>query len=162
MGNNNMASRGLMLSFLKNSIQHNLRNQSTVKGLVVKNSPCIANVVYRKLSSSLVRKGGAEKVELRTQEEITKYVKEETDKNWVGFGAYPWDRFKDNVYGNIAVFFYNYMPDYQMHNWAMREGYLLLKEREDAGIFPISADLIDPEKVKLPSDEELGDIDVRI
>ena len=151
-----MASRGLMLSFLKNSIQHNLRNQPTVKGLVVRNSPCIANVVYRKLSSSLVRKGDAEKVELRTQEEITKYVKEETDKvnflckvsgyahsincmhwriyqdvytilrfqNWVGFGAYPWDRFKDNVYGNIAffcvaitivfpVFFYNYMPDYQ-------------------------------------------------
>ena len=69
-----------MLSFLKNSIQHNLRNQPTVKGLVVRNSPCIANVVYRKLSSSLVRKGGAEKVELRTQEEITKYVKEETDK----------------------------------------------------------------------------------
>merc|ERR1712226_801469 len=75
-----MASRGLMLSFLKNSIQHNLRNQPTVKGLVVKNSPCIANVVYRKLSSSLVRKGDAEKVELRTQEEITKYVKEETDR----------------------------------------------------------------------------------
>ena len=69
-----------MLSFLKNSIQHNLRNQPTVKGLVVRNSPCIANVVYRKLSSSLVRKGDAEKVELRTQEEITKYVKEETDK----------------------------------------------------------------------------------
>ena len=153
-----MASRGLMLSFLKNSIQHNLRSQPAVKGLVVRNSPCIANVVYRKLSSSLVRKGDAEKVELRTQEEITKYVKEETDKvnfsykvssyahsfmilciggsikmyictilrfqNWVGFGAYPWDRFKDNVYGNIAffcvaitivfpVFFYNYMPDYQ-------------------------------------------------
>ena len=69
-----------MLSFLKKSIQHNLRNQPTVKGLVVRNSPCIANVVYRKLSSSLVRKGDAEKVELRTQEEITKYVKEETDK----------------------------------------------------------------------------------
>merc|ERR1712020_616484 len=68
-----------MLTFLKNSIQHNLRNQPTVKGLVVINSPCIANVVYRKLSSSLVRKGDAEKVELRTQEEITKYVKEETD-----------------------------------------------------------------------------------
>ena len=75
-----MASRGLTLSFLKNSIQHNLRNQSNIKGLVIKNSPCIANVVHRKLSSSIVRNGGAEKVELRTQEEITKYVKEETDK----------------------------------------------------------------------------------
>ena len=45
-------------------------------------------------------------------------------QNWVGFGAYPWDRFKDTVFGNIAFFcvaitfvlpvwFYNYMPDYQ-------------------------------------------------
>ena len=57
---------------------------------------------------------------------------------------------------------YHFFCYHRMHNWAMREGYLLLKEREDAGLFPISADLIDPEKVKLPSDEELGDIDVRI
>ena len=47
-------------------------------------------------------------------------------------------------------------------NWTQREAYLLLKEREDAGIFPISKDFIDPEKVILPSDEELGDIDILI
>ena len=49
-----------------------------------------------------------------------------------------------------------------MHNWATREAYLLLKEREESGVFPISKDLIDPQKVQLPSDEELGDIDIRI
>ena len=51
---------------------------------------------------------------------------------------------------------------HRLHNWAQREAYLLLKEREDAGIFPISKDFIDPEKVNLPSDEELGDIEIRI
>ena len=49
-----------------------------------------------------------------------------------------------------------------LQNWTQREAYLLLKEREDAGIFPISKDFIDPEKVNLPSDEELGDIDILI
>jgi NADH dehydrogenase (ubiquinone) 1 beta subcomplex subunit 11 len=62
----------------------------------------------------------------------------------------------------IPFFIYNYCPDYQLKNWAHREAYLLLKEREDAGIFPISKDFIDPAKIELPSDEELGDIDVKI
>ena len=50
----------------------------------------------------------------------------------------------------------------RLHNWAQREAYLLLKAREDAGIFLISKDFIDPEKVNLPSDEELGPIEIRI
>ena len=49
-----------------------------------------------------------------------------------------------------------------LQNWAQREAFLLLKEREEAGIFPISKDFIDPEKINLPSDEELGDIDILI
>ena len=51
---------------------------------------------------------------------------------------------------------------FRLRNWATREAYLLLKEREDAGVFPISKDFLDPAKVELPSDEELGDIDIRI
>ena len=51
---------------------------------------------------------------------------------------------------------------FSLKNWATREAYLLLKEREDAGIFPISKDFLDPEKVNLPSDEELGDIEILI
>ena len=49
-----------------------------------------------------------------------------------------------------------------MLNWAQREAYLLLKEREAAGIEALSKDYIDPATVQLPSDEELGDIDVKI
>jgi len=50
-----------------------------------------------------------------------------------------------------------YTPDRRMRDWALREAYLVLKEREAAVVEPISKDFIDPEKVlaHLPSDEEL-------
>jgi len=147
-----------------------------VRKVFAKNAPCIANTVYRKFSNSIIRKDAAPtegKIEQRSDEEIKKYVEKEIKENWVSYGFYPWDRYKDNVAGQIAFFcvalitvvpiwIYNYTPDYQLKNWAHREAYLLLKEREDAGIFPISKDFLDPEKVNLPSDEELGDIEIRI
>jgi hypothetical protein len=34
---------------------------------------------------------------------------------------------------------------------------LLLREREAAGIFPIDKNFVDPAKLELPTDEELGD-----
>jgi NADH dehydrogenase (ubiquinone) 1 beta subcomplex subunit 11 len=34
---------------------------------------------------------------------------------------------------------------------------ILLREREAAGIFPVDKNFIDPAKLELPSDEELGD-----
>jgi len=172
-----MASREMLSIILKNTIKNSLKCQHhPVRRVLAKNAPVIANVVYRKFSTSIIRNDAAHqegKIEQRTDEEIKKYVEEEVSKNWVGFGFYPWDRYKDNVAGHIAFFcvamtcvvpiwLYNYMPDYQLKNWAHREAYLLLKEREDAGIFPISKNYLDPEKVVLPSDEELGDIDIRI
>merc|ERR1712080_219549 len=178
--NNNMASREMLSKILKNTIQTSLRgdqHRHPIRRILVKNSPCIANVVYRKLSTSLTLKDAAHehggKIEQRTQEEITKYVGDELQKNWRVYGFYPWDRERDRIAGNIGFFivaasciipiwFYNYMPDYQLKNWATREAYLLLKEREDAGIFPISKDFLDPAKIELPSDEELGEIDIRI
>jgi len=177
--NNNMASREMLSKILKSTIQTSLKGgqqRHPIRRILAKNSPCIANVVYRKLSTSLTLKDAAHehgKIDKRTKEEITKYVGEELQKNWVGYGFYSFDRFRDTVAGNMAFFivaascwipiwFYNYMPDYQLRNWATREAYLLLKEREDAGVFPISKDFLDPAKVELPSDEELGDIDIRI
>jgi len=170
-----MASREMLSKILKNTLQTSLRaQQHPVKKLLSKNAPCIANVVYRKLSSSVIRKGAAEgPIEQRTPEEIKKYVEEECKQGWRGFGFWPHDRFRDKVTGHIAFFavcatfvipvwVYNYLPDYSLKNWAQREAFLLLKEREDAGIFPISKDFLDPEKVNLPSDEELGDIEILI
>jgi len=52
---------------------------------------------------------------------------------------------------------YCYLPNRNMRDWAIREAYLVLAEREAAGVEPISRDLVDPERIlaHLPSDEEL-------
>merc|ERR1719320_1969893 len=57
-----------------------------------------------------------------------------------------------------------YLPDRRMRDWAIREAYLVLKEREAAGVEPVSRDFVDPAKVlaHLPSDEELREAGVVI
>ncbi|XP_014210646.1 NADH dehydrogenase [ubiquinone] 1 beta subcomplex subunit 11, mitochondrial [Copidosoma floridanum] len=55
-----------------------------------------------------------------------------------------------------------YIPDNRYKDWAQREAYLRLREREAAGLPPITLNVIDEAKVKLPTDEELGDTDVII
>ena len=75
-----MASREMLSKILKTTIQSSLRGQQhPVKRVLVKNAPCIANVVYRKLSTSIIRKDAAHdgKIEQRSAEEIKKYVEEE-------------------------------------------------------------------------------------
>jgi len=49
-------------------------------------------------------------------------------------------------------------------DWATREAYLVLREREAAGLEPLSKDFVDPEKVlaHLPSDDELKEAGVVI
>ena len=76
-----MASREMLSIILKNTIKSGLKCQHhPVRKVLVKNAPCIANVVYRKLSTSILRKDAAHddgKIVQRTPDEITKYVKEE-------------------------------------------------------------------------------------
>lgn len=59
-------------------------------------------------------------------------------------------------------FYLAYTPDPKLRDWSQREAFILLREREAAGIFPLSPDLIDPSLVELPSDEELGDTEIII
>jgi hypothetical protein len=44
-----------------------------------------------------------------------------------------------------------------LKDWALREAYLLIREREAAGVEPISKDLVSPDKLlaAMPSDAEL-------
>lgn len=49
-----------------------------------------------------------------------------------------------------------------MRNWAQREAYLILREREAQGLPAIDSNLIDPDKIELPSDEELGSQEIII
>lgn len=64
----------------------------------------------------------------------------------------------------LLVAVWAYQPDRRMRDWAIREAYLVLKEREDAGVEPISKDFIDSAKIlaHLPSDEELKEAGVVI
>lgn len=61
-----------------------------------------------------------------------------------------------------GTFIWAYLPDRQMLEWAQREAYLVLREREAAGLDPISPDLVDPNTIELPTDEELGDTEIII
>lgn len=59
-------------------------------------------------------------------------------------------------------FIFAYLPDPKMRDWAQREAFIQLRERELAGVDLISPDLIDPSLVELPTDEELGDLEIII
>ena len=71
----------MLSTILKRAIQCNLQGSHIIKRTLVKNSPCIGNIVYRKLSTSLMRKSAPEgKIEQRTQEEINAYVDDQVKK----------------------------------------------------------------------------------
>ena len=74
-----MASRTMLSKILKTTVQSSLRGQQhPIKKVLSKNAPCISNVVYRKLSSSVIRKGDAGgPIEQRTPQEIKEYVEKE-------------------------------------------------------------------------------------
>jgi len=55
-----------------------------------------------------------------------------------------------------------YLPDVRGRDWAQREAYLQLRYREEHGLPLIDRNLIDPSKIILPSDEELGDTEIII
>merc|ERR1719145_415751 len=104
-----------------------------------------------------------------SQEEISNWVKKEMENGkWQSHGYDYHDENLDKQWHRLAMFVFvslpvlfatlwAYTPDRRMRDWALREAYLVLKEREAAGVEPVSRDFIDPEKVlaHLPSDEEL-------
>jgi NADH dehydrogenase (ubiquinone) 1 beta subcomplex subunit 11 len=55
-----------------------------------------------------------------------------------------------------------YLPDVNGRDWAQREAYLQLRYKEEHGLPPIDHNLIDPSKIILPTDEELGDTEIII
>lgn len=59
-------------------------------------------------------------------------------------------------------FVFTYYPDVMLRDWAQREAYLELRRREAQGLPRIDRNLIDPSKIVLPSDEELGDTEIII
>lgn len=52
------------------------------------------------------------------------------------------------------------MVFFSLNDWALREAFLELDRREKAGLPLIDKNLVDPSKLTLPSEEELGDYEV--
>lgn len=104
------------------------------------------------------------------QKEETQPVK----KKWVSYGFSEEDEAEDRhalhqtmfvivtvciVLGSTVM---AYLPDVKGTDWAQREAYLQLRYREEHGLPLIDPNVVDPSKIKLPSDEELGDTEIII
>lgn len=95
-------------------------------------------------------------------------------KNWVYWGFDTQSRTDDDNFMKASFFFsitlclvwgsfvYFYQPDPLLRDWSQREAYLELRRREAAGLEPIDANYIDPAKIELPSDEDLGSLEIII
>ncbi|XP_011875445.1 PREDICTED: NADH dehydrogenase [ubiquinone] 1 beta subcomplex subunit 11, mitochondrial [Vollenhovia emeryi] len=55
-----------------------------------------------------------------------------------------------------------YLPDVRGRDWAQREAYLQIRYREEHGLPLIDRNTIDPSRIILPTDEELGDMEIII
>lgn len=95
-------------------------------------------------------------------------------KKWVSYGFSEKDEEEDRhtlhatMFVLITIVFVlgftvmAYLPDVRGRDWAQREAYLQLRYREEHGLPLIDPNLIDPSKIILPSDEELGDTEIII
>lgn len=97
-----------------------------------------------------------------------------SNKNWVSYGFSSKDQTEDRNSMKSSFFFsvtlcivwgtlmWSYLPDIHLRDWSQREAYLELRRREAAGQDPICRDFIDPSLMVLPSDEELGEMEIII
>lgn len=60
----------------------------------------------------------------------------------------------------LGLWFWAYAPDARNHDWARREAYLRTHQRELLGLPLVDKDVVDPERVVLPTEEELQDFPV--
>jgi len=99
---------------------------------------------------------------------------EEKEENWISFGYSLVDRDEDEwahhliMFCSITVlicwgtFFFAYFPDFKNQAWTQREAYLELERRERCGLPLIDANMLDPSKIDLPSEEELAGFEIII
>lgn len=142
-------------------------------------SPILQRIITSQQSKALIRtiSTSGKKRETATIAEPVEKCKSESvavKKNWVSYG-FDFKNETDDINAMNATFFFSvtlclviggflwaYLPDYGMRDWSQREGYLVLRRREQQGLAAIDANLISAEKIVLPTDEELGDLDIVI
>lgn len=143
-----------------------LQNNAILKRVV---QPVLANV--RAISTS---KKNSDTVTTAVNEQVSACDAKTSEKNWVSYGFDFKDQAEDKRATHSIFFFaitvcvifggfiWAYIPDYQLRDWAQREAFLELRRREKAGLPLVDANLIDPAKVQLPDDEDLGETEIII
>lgn len=64
--------------------------------------------------------------------------------------------------GILTFYLWSYGPDYKLLEWSRREAFLRTHKREALGLPLIDRDLVDPDRIILPTEEELGDFPVTL
>ncbi|KPM03449.1 hypothetical protein NH340_JMT06912 [Sarcoptes scabiei] len=97
-----------------------------------------------------------------------------SQKNWVSHGFDEVDQLEDKFQYKTSFFFLftfgciifsyalYYYPCLDGQDWISREAFLQLERNEKLGLPIIDPDLIDRSKMILPSDEELGDLEIHL
>lgn len=94
--------------------------------------------------------------------------------HWLSYGFDVIDKYNDRAYthafffllvtcvlfGYSAIFYY--YPDVKLDSWAQREAYLELARRSRLPGPIIDRNYVPPELINLPTDEELGDMEIII
>ncbi|GFQ64662.1 uncharacterized protein TNCT_712801 [Trichonephila clavata] len=105
---------------------------------------------------------------------VEDFAETKNPKSWISYGYdeedYELDRHQHKVVNFLvltvllcgATFIIAYIPDIRGKDWIYREAYLQMHRREKLGLPLVDKNYIDPEKIELPSDEELGDTDIII
>ncbi|XP_015910690.2 NADH dehydrogenase [ubiquinone] 1 beta subcomplex subunit 11, mitochondrial [Parasteatoda tepidariorum] len=105
---------------------------------------------------------------------VEEFAETKNPKSWVSYGYdeinYENDRHLHKLtnFGMLtilvcgATFILAYAPDSKDADWYAREAYLELHRREKLGLPLIDKNLVDTEKIELPSDDELGDTEIII
>lgn len=137
----------------------------------IRNAVAISQRSCRLISTSPKKSDTAT---IATTEKTSAESVADTNKNWVSWG---WDlkdkesdrsHMKSSFFFSVTIglvlsgFYLAYTPDNFLKDWAQREAFLLLRQREAAGLPAIDANYVDPSLIVLPSDEELGDMEIII
>lgn len=105
---------------------------------------------------------------------IPDFSRPNDSKEWVSYGFNYKNQKADIIEAHLMSFFLisvllvgttmfcAYFPDMGDVNWIQREAFLELRRREMAGLPAIDYNFIDPSKIVLPTDEELGDTEIII
>lgn len=134
--------------------------------------PRIGQQICSIFTSNKKKDSAAIPVAEKQVKEVEKSDSLENDENYLTHGYYYEDPEKDEwthhmhmlVYVTmptiVFLLFAIYYPDHQDRAWEKREAFLELARREKLGLPLIDINFIDPSKIHLPSDEELGDFEI--